>query len=330
MKSVENPARSEHLLGGRDGMHVVTLGTAAGPSLRSSERGIATAVVVNGSWYLVDFGLGCTRAAGESGLAGSALRAAFVTHMHSDHVVEIPTFLLWNWGSAVDGMSQPVPLIGPSDALTTDGMKSGTGKLLEHSLKAFEYDAHIREVDEGRPRLAGLFEARDIDQDATHPVEVYRDENVTVSAVWVEHPPVEPAFAFRFDSAYGSVTTSGDTAECDALVDLARDSDLLIHEAVNLEFFQNGGFSPEFLRHQEISHTPPVGAGRVATRAGVRSLLLSHLAGPAPESYWLSEAQKTFSGPVRVATSGGVYTVGPSTRSSSGDPGSPSRESALQ
>ena len=114
--------------------------------------------------------------------------------------------------------------------------------MVEHSLDAYSYDTDIRVTDEARPVLAG---ARPCPRDrgagtpaAWSTFDVYEDELVKVTAVLVKHPPIFPALAFRFDTAYGSVTFSGDTAECEALAVLARDTDILVHEAVNLDFFR--------------------------------------------------------------------------------------------
>jgi ribonuclease BN (tRNA processing enzyme) len=296
---------------------LITLGTAAGPAIRGTEGGIASAVVVDGAFYMVDFGLGCVRAAHEAGLRGRDFRAGFVTHLHSDHVVELPGFLMFNWGAPVDGFTSPVDLIGPGPD-TTPGAKAGlagTQGLIEHTLRAFSYDLDIRVTDEARPEMSSLIRTLEVDAPAygvpaaAEPFAVYEDDRVRVSAVLVDHPPVRPALAFRFDTAAGSVTFSGDTAECDALVRLAAGTDVLVHEAVNLEFFRAGGFSPAFLNHQAESHTTPEGAGRVAARAGAGRLVLSHLAGVAPVEQWRERAETEFDGQVQVARSGDRFQV---------------------
>ncbi|MGW5215686.1 MBL fold metallo-hydrolase [Streptomyces sp. NPDC004051] len=299
------------------GMDLITLGVAAGPAIRGPEHGIASAVVVDDAFYLVDFGIGCTRAASEAGLAGHRFRAGFLTHLHSDHVVELPGFLLWNWGRPVNGFSSPVRVIGPGPD-PRDGTRhlAGTRRLVTSALDAFSYDIAIREGDEDRPPLAELVRATEVaapepgSAAAGEPFEVYADELITVTAVLVDHPPVHPALAYRIDSAYGSVTFSGDTAESENLVRLAEGTDVLVHEAVNLDYYRAKGFSPAFLAHQENSHTPPAGAGRVAKAAGARRLVLSHFAGLADAAHWHGEAASTYDGPVDVATSGARYRVG--------------------
>lgn len=296
---------------------LITLGTAAGPAIRGPEGGIASAVVVDGHFYMVDFGLGCVRAAHAAGLRGRDFVAGFVTHLHSDHVIELPGFLLWNWGAPVDGYTADIGIYGPGKDNThpRGGMLAGTRDLVEHTLRAYSYDLDIRVSDEARPDLNRLVKAVDITTPqhgstaAGEPFAVYEDERVKVTAVLVDHPPVRPALAFRFDTAAGSITFSGDTAECDALVRLAEGTDILVHEAVNLDFFTAKGFDPVFVDHQRESHTSPEGAGRVAARAGAGRLILSHLAGIATSEEWHTRASSTFTGKIDVASSGDRFSL---------------------
>lgn len=67
------------------------------------------------------------------------------------------------------------------------------------------------------------------------PVKVYQDDRVTVTATLVDHPPVFPAFAYRFDTPHGSVVFSGDTTSCRNLVDLATGADVLVNEVVAVD-----------------------------------------------------------------------------------------------
>lgn len=298
-------------------VELITLGTAAGPAIRGPEGGISSALVVDGAFYMVDFGLGCSRAANEAGLRGKDFVAGFVTHLHSDHVVELPGFLLWNWGNPVEGFTRPVSIVGPGKDGTRPGGGdlSGTTELVSHSLKAFSYDIDIRVHDEARPDLTALVRAVDLDTpsdgspEAARPFDVYEDDRVKVTGILVEHPPVRPALAFRFETDAGSVVFSGDTAECQAMVTLAKGADVLVHEAVNLDFYADKGFAPEFLNHQRIAHTPPEGAGRIAAEAGVGRLVLSHLAGRAEPKWWHDRVSSTFSGPVDVAVSGQRFRI---------------------
>src|SRR5699024_9839325 len=67
------------------------------------------------------------------------------------------------------------------------------------------------------------------------PMVVFQDESVQVRATLVSHHPTAPAFGFRFDTPSGSVTISGDTAPCQNLIQLAQNTDLLLHEVISLE-----------------------------------------------------------------------------------------------
>ena len=118
---------------------------------------------------------------------------------------------------------------------------------------------------------------------AMEPFEVFRDDErgVVVTGILVQHAPVFPAFGYRFDTPTGSVAFSGDTGECDNVVRLAKDADVLVHEVIDLPSLESRmTHLPNFesvRNHLASSHSTPEQVGRVATAAGVRTLVLSHL-----------------------------------------------------
>lgn len=130
------------------------------------------------------------------------------------------------------------------------------------------------------------------------PFEIFADDLVTVTATLVRHPPIAPAFAFRFDTAHGSVTISGDTAPCDNLVRLARGTDLLLHEAIDFGWVQRtysggGPTAQASIDHHTKSHTSPDQAVDIANAAGAKALALHHLVpGTAPRSVWEAAAER--------------------------------------
>lgn len=320
--------------------HIVTLGTAGGPrwwaAADTGERtGIATAVVVGDAFYLVDFGQGAGRRLSQSGLQLKDLRALFITHLHSDHVYDLAGLGIFGLYALTDRLDSPVKIIGPGNRgelpavspravvepqpLAPENPTPGTRQMFEQLMKAHATDLNDRILDSLRPSPLDIFHAEDIRIPAEsgyhpnsnptpdmEPFEVYRDELVTVTAILVEHPPVAPAFAFRFDTAEGSVTISGDTAYTQNMITLAQDTDLLLHEAIDFNWVESlyADKTDESSRasrdHHYKSHTSVREAAKLAELAGVGHLALHHLVpGSASEAVW-REAGEHFSGTFTV------------------------------
>jgi ribonuclease BN (tRNA processing enzyme) len=318
--------------------YVITLGTAGGPRWWQDHQGtprfgIATAVVVNGTWYLVDCGQGAGRQAHAAGLDMADLGGIFITHMHSDHTVDLPSMLLFGAFELKTTPRGPIPVVGPGDRgklpplspratsvpapVAPQRPTPGVAGLVEGLLGAYATDINDRIFDSLAKSPAEQFEAREIelpvgtgfdpDTDVApdmDPFEVFRDDNVTVTAILVSHHPTAPAYAFRFDTSAGSVTISGDTAPCANMVRLARDTDLLLHEAINLEILARQYTDAQMLQatmdHHRRAHTTAAEAGSIATEAGARHLALHHLVPSySPPEAW-EAARTTFDGPLSI------------------------------
>ena len=312
--------------------YVITLGTAGGPRWWKDHQatprfGIATAVVVNSTWYLVDCGQGAGRQANAAGLDMADLGGIFITHMHSDHTVDLPSLLLFGAFELKHSPRGPIPIIGPGDRgklpplspratsvpvpVAPQRPTPGVAGLVEGLLGAYATDCNDRIFDSLSKSPSEQFEPREIavpagtgfDPDTNvapemEPFEVFRDVNVTVSAILVSHHPTAPAFAFRFDTEAGSVTISGDTAPCDNMVRLARGTDLLLHEAINLDILARQYSDAQMLQatmdHHHRAHTTAAEAGRIAEEAGARHLALHHLVPSySPPEAW-AEARSTY------------------------------------
>ena len=113
---------------------------------------------------------------------------------------------------------------------------------------------------------------------------VFKDENVTVTAALVDHPPIKTAFAYRFDAADRSVVFSGDTRKTESLIELARGADFLVCEAQYLpgihELAKRLAADPSRVQaiYNSISGNAlsVEQAGEVAQAAGVKTLVLNH------------------------------------------------------
>jgi ribonuclease BN (tRNA processing enzyme) len=298
-------------------------------------------VVVNGQVYLVDFGAGWLRRYFQAGLgtplpAGGleSLRAAFITHLHADHIVDYPSLLLFGTSDGLADRKDSLTVIGPgsrgplppaakggrtSDIVAPDRPTPGTVEMTEALYRAFATDINDNILDSRKPNPRARISVQDIvlpnglasDPDRTpsptmDPIEVYRDENVRVTAVLVDHAPVFPAFAFRFDTQDGSVVVSGDTGPSQNLIRLADGADILVHEVIDTAwvdslFPQPRNAAQEAKAHHLIhAHTATTEVGAIAQAAHVRTLVLTHLAPPdSTPSRWAA-ASNGFSGRVIV------------------------------
>lgn len=303
-----------------DAAKVVLLGTSGGPRWWSDRAGIATAVVVGEQFYLVDAGSGVGRQMRSAGLRLEDLRGVFITHMHSDHVVDLAGLGIFGVFGLEHRPGMRIPVYGPGDrsavvetfagqdraVLYPDDPGPGVSRFWDYSMRAAAADLNDRHRDSLRPAPDDLFEPRDIPiapelgfhpntepAPAMEPYTVHQDEHVTVTAVLVEHPPMAPAFAFRFDVAGGSVTISGDTAPSANLIRLATGTDVLLHEVLDEAWIAERygtGTDPELQTmrdHHLRAHTTIAEAGRVAREANAGTLVLHHyVPGDRPRSAW--------------------------------------------
>lgn len=268
---------------------VVLLGTAGGPTPKTHRSAPSQAVVVDGRVFVIDCGSGVAGQLRRAGLPYDDIEAVFVTHHHCDHNADLGNLLLLGWAA---GMTSSLEVVGPPP--------------LRRHLGLFwamqEFDVQTRIADEGRPDPRGLAAVREFDV----PGVVYAREGVVVRAARVAHPPIEHAYAFRFDTPDRSVVVSGDTAPCAALIELAHGADVLIHEVMHvpsLEATLARSNGDRLRQHLLDSHTTSTAVGEVAQRAGVGRLVLSHLVpgnDEVPDDVWIADARRAYDGPVVV------------------------------
>jgi ribonuclease BN (tRNA processing enzyme) len=276
----------------RSKTRLILLGTGGGPRPRKNVMSTAHVIIANDVPYVVDCANGVPRQLVLAGVALAEVRHVFVTHHHSDHNADYGNLLLLAWAS---GLRTRVDTWGPPP------LEKMTRLFFEMSAP----DIDVRIADEGRVPLVPLIHPHEITQDGP----VMQDENVKVTAARVEHPLVADAFAYRFDAPDRSIVISGDTHRSDNLVKLARGADVLVHEAMWVPGVDRlVAFSPNattLKKHIIDSHTPVEEVGQVATAAGVKTLVLSHLV-PADDErltdqMWIDLARAHFKGQIIVA-----------------------------
>jgi len=271
---------------------LILLGTGGGPRPKKVAMSSAQVIIVGDALYVVDCGDGVARQLVIAGASLQRLRHVFITHHHSDHNADYGTLLLLSWAS---GLRTRVDTWGPPP------IEKITRLFLEMSAS----DIDTRIADEGRVPLVPLIHVRELTQSGV----VMRDEHVTVTCALVNHPPMTPALAYRFDTPDRSIVISGDTNRSDHLVKLAQGADVLVHEALYVPAVdrlvarvQNAA---TLKKHIIDSHTAVEDCGRVAAAAGVKTLVLSHLVPPddptISEQMWIDAARKHFRGAIIVA-----------------------------
>jgi ribonuclease BN (tRNA processing enzyme) len=140
---------------------------------------------------------------------------------------------------------------------------------------------------------------------AMEPFEVYHDDLVRVTAILVDHHQVFPSFAYRFDTADGSVVFSGDTGPNTNgnLQRLANGADILVHEVIDRAWIDQKFGTPEpgsqmdaLKTHMLQSHTAIDAVGSVATDCRVGALVLNHIVSGNTPTEHLVQAKQNFSG----------------------------------
>jgi ribonuclease BN (tRNA processing enzyme) len=302
---------------------LVLLGTAGAPMPVAGRAGISTALVVDGRIFVVDCGRGSPSAFVDAGLDFRRLEAIFITHLHVDHVGDLPGMLLYPWGvrTGEDGPLPPLRVHGPSrPAELPAGDTSfhrettihptlpdpGTSELVTGLLAAFAYHLNVMPLDAHMPDAGELVRAADIALPAgvrdagAGPALVCEDETLRVRAVAVAHGRATPALAYRFDTPEGSVVISGDTTASEDLIALARGADVLVHSVADLSYLERHGFAGVELERMAALHTDVDDVGSVAERAGIAELVLTHYLPAEPDAIpaaeWMRRAGRGFSG----------------------------------
>jgi len=261
---------------------LILLGTGY-PRPDANNAAASTAIVAGDRWYVVDAGRGATLRVAGAELKYEQLRAVFLTHLHSDHIGGLPDLFETSW--QFGRKTTPLQLYGPA----------GTKRLADAMLEFFAYDIHIRrDIQEKLPAGGATID--------THIVRegVVLDDGVCrVTAFAVDHRPVEPAFGYRFDCGGKSIVVSGDTRPTPNLVKFAKGSDILVMEAYLPEHFLKVD-TPEVAKKLMSYHTSAEEAGDMATQAGVKTLVLTHLIPANAEGTFAKRASAHFRGQVIV------------------------------
>jgi ribonuclease Z len=290
-----------------DGLHVGLCG-AGSPFPDDRRSGPCTAVVAGKRLFVFDAGSGSARNLGKLGFVHGHIEAIFLTHFHSDHIDGLGELMLQRWVSTAN--TQPVPVHGPPGVqLVVAGLR-----------QAYAQDQHYRVAHHGDATVpasgfGGL--ARPFQLGADGRVVVLQEGDLEIAAFVVDHAPIHPAVGYRIRYKDRSMVLSGDTKQSANVQREAKGVDLLVHEALSetlMAVLEQGAAAAgrpalkQIFNDIQNYHTTPEQAAETARDAGVRYLLLNHIAPGLPlfgmDQAFLGNAARIFRGPVRVGQDG--------------------------
>ena len=266
-------------------MQVTLLGTGC-PQVHPQRFGPASLVRANGQRFLIECGSGVTQRLLAAGSSGAELDAVLLTHLHSDHVVDLYQLIISSWHQ---GRERPQRIFGPA----------GTRAFVEATMEIWRSEREQRIAWERRPSTAAL----ELDVIEFEEGTIWEADGLEIAAFAVDHRPVVPAFGFLFETDRCRVAFSGDTTVCDNLVTWAKDTDLLVHECFLHQpmLARRGGRADQGLQNVAAYHTLSSEVGKVASKAGARLLVLNHFVPVAfDRAALLREVSADFAGPVVI------------------------------
>lgn len=287
----------------------VTLGTQGGPiaSLRRGEP--ANLLVRDGESYLVDAGDGAATRLLAAGSSYFALKGIFISHIHADHVGGLFAVLALRLQTRT---VPPLTIYGPP----------GTRAIVDGLIAAMKPGA---EAGFGMPGEVEISPATNLRVVELRGGDTVKLGAFSVTAAANSHYSFPPGSAlaahfqslsFRFTLTDRSIVYTGDTGPSDAVERLAKGADLLVSEMVDLEAAEKlmARFSAHLSQeerdrsaaHLRLHHLTTEEVGKLAARAGVGKVVMTHIAGggdpdPAAPARYIAEVQSRFHGPVALA-----------------------------
>ena len=254
-----------------------------GPAL-NRDRASASYLLWVGSQakIVVDLGGGAHLRYAQSQAKFADLSLIAVSHLHPDHISDLPSFL-WSTRNSRGGA---LAIAGPSGNDLAPGFSAFLDKLFDPRTGAFQVLGPIMSDPPGNPGVIHL-DVREVDVMKTEPTTVFEGDGMTVRAFRIPHGNI-PALAYRIETRGLSVVFSSDQNGSDPrFVDFAKGANILVmHLATN--------------QPNNPLHASPAVVGRIARAAGVGRLIVSHL-GQFELDPAIAEVKASYTGPLTIA-----------------------------
>ena len=273
-------------------LSIVGAGT---PTPTHARWGTCFILKICGQHLMIDCGPASTYKMYRMGIPCTSVHDLFFTHLHSDHLSDYPCFLMTRFDQSV-GTERDLHVYGPAP------IKAITEAIWSPERGAFWCDVEARVK---HPMSLHAFQSRGGVGERPAPtvhVSEYSEGKVAQGEDWVcyarevKHAqPYLACYGFRFETDEGVVAFSGDTAPTESVVELARDADLFVMEAVHRE-------AKIRTYPSVISETGTLSAGRMAAEAGAKRLVINHqsvtLDPPEETTQGIAEVKSVFDGDV--------------------------------
>lgn len=253
-----------------DEVRVTILGSGD-PFVRPAQASASVLIEVGNDerdLFFFDLGSGALKNFNGLRLPVTATTKAFLTHLHADHVGDMPTLI---FSLAKAGRRDPVEVWGPASS----NPALGTLAYIEHLQAAHAWDMESLCGHPGQSGARAITTEVPYDRSAV----VYERGGVTITSFPVLHIQ-DGSVGYRLDYAGRSVVLSGDTRPCRPLVDAAQGVDLLIHETFpSVDVYAAKAQIPPAFAEVIVNgvHTSPTMAGVVFSRTRARMSVMWHL-----------------------------------------------------
>ncbi|HWB81882.1 MAG TPA: MBL fold metallo-hydrolase [Nannocystaceae bacterium] len=300
-----------------DALRVAVCGSSAPlPSAKRAKSCVA--VFAGGKIWIVDVGPESVENLMLWNVPLANMGGVLLTHFHSDHIGDLGELQLQTWAG---GRKSPLAVYGGP----------GVERVVAGFNEAYGLDQGYRTAHHGEdvmPSAAWPMVAHPVELDGppTDAMDrsalVLDDGDLRITAIEVDHSPIKPAYAYRFDYRGRSVVVTGDLKYRPSLANAARGADLLVSEAIATDMTKSlgsaaahaGRDSTAAIMHDiEDYHITPEQAAQVANDAGVDLLVFYHLL-PAPDG-WLTRqlfahgVDAARDGEWTIADDGSLYTL---------------------